>query len=535
MLSQQILVLREVREPEVQQHRQLLAEVLVALSSSQRQVLLRGGLGFGFLGLLQLGVERLFSHHHDLIHDLFHDFVQRLALGEVTVLLRDHLKHGLDQEVNLLFDGLNGFDECHGFDGRDELNGFDIDSFDGLGDADVSPDLVAEADGVASLHAEEGGVAAGCSGSSQLDFPGVVGLGLDHLGKRHVDGAHLVAGSLQEDDVHGPGSLAGVAEGPLLLENGAGQHLVLVADALLHEAAHVAGCFLLGLLGFLSLLHLLLQRLANHLIKRLGGGGVLTDQLSGRLVGLANLEQRVFSVNAERLTGLAEVKVGADGAHVAHASNRRGLTDVALESRMLLRLLQSVAGLFVLRVKGAELSGAVVSDLFAHQLGNRAEALCREDASGIAFAAGQTLLVDLGALAFEALDGLAGQFVRVRVGHNELATGLSLRYCDLEGLVALAGRFNGDAVAASFLGGDSTLTVGHCGVQLGVGVMVCELDFGGQHGGVDSRHELSNSAHVYCRDGVAAASHLFDDWTVNRQSCGGNILDRLGEVFEIRN
>lgn len=108
---------------------------------------------------------------------------------------------------------------------------------DWLLNKNAAPDLVAEADVVASSHAEVGKILAFCLRGDEADGPLVLLLGNNLSSDRDWCAAKLIAVGLDQDDVLWPGGLAIVAHDPRLGEVNAWCNLELVREALLDKAA----------------------------------------------------------------------------------------------------------------------------------------------------------------------------------------------------------------------------------------------------------------------------------------------------------
>ena len=193
---------------------------------------------------------------------------------------------------------------------------------------------------------------------------------------------------MQKLGANGPGRFSVVAHPEGLAEDVSAGDLVLVREALLDEASGVANVLglrchtlpsvaLLCLSGWLRLLgH------AHHLAPE------LADQLFGGLGWLADLEKRVLSVDTVLLALLAEVRVRADGAHVANADDRVSLAAIADDSFVAGLLLLGRLVIKIVDEHLAEAGVAVILNFLANDLGDSRELLGYEGASSIALAAG---------------------------------------------------------------------------------------------------------------------------------------------------
>lgn len=84
---------------------------------------------------------------------------------------------------------------------------------------DITPDLVAESDVVASLHTEVGSVLANAMRGFETDLPSVLLVGFnDATALDRPLSAHFVTTCLVERDIFGPSSLSTVTVSPSLGE-----------------------------------------------------------------------------------------------------------------------------------------------------------------------------------------------------------------------------------------------------------------------------------------------------------------------------
>lgn len=124
------------------------------------------------------------------------------------------------------------------------------------------------------------------------------------------DTVHVVTVGLDEEGIHGPGSLTIVAEGPGLSENFSRVDDVLVTEALLDEAAGILDEVLLLLDGSLLLLRLFNRDLRGFSMR--GNTGVLADE-AGRGHGrVSDLEHGTIRIDTLSFTCLTEIVIGVD-------------------------------------------------------------------------------------------------------------------------------------------------------------------------------------------------------------------------------
>lgn len=251
-----------------------------------------------------------------------------------------------------------------------------------------------------------------------------------------------------------PAGLAVVAHPPRLAEHLTAEDFLFVWETLLDEASgvtHVLGLFSSGCLPLPCMDFLLsgswlwlswpLLRWLHHLAL------VLADEFLGCLASLANLKEWVLGVHSVLLTILAEVGIGADGAHVADTNDGASIAAVADNLLMAGLLLLLVLVLQIVDEHLAEAVVAVLLDFLTNDGGDSGELLADESACAVALAAWEALLVHLSAIALDARDFLEVFGVVLVGGHQEVAgdVGLLHQNFHLTGLVLHVGD---DTIAA---------------------------------------------------------------------------------------
>jgi hypothetical protein len=140
---------------------------------------------------------------------------------------------------------------------------------------------------------------------------------------------------------------------------------------------------------------------------------VLADDLLRGLFNLSDLDKGVLAGNAVLFAGLAEVGVGADRALITDSLNRVGIASVTGDPFMDNLALLNLLFLEVVKEHLAEGVLAVLLDLLTHDGGNSGQLLRDKSALSVALAAGESLLVDLGAVTLDACNFLKVIFVIV--------------------------------------------------------------------------------------------------------------------------
>jgi hypothetical protein len=111
-----------------------------------------------------------------------------------------------------------------------------INNFRGLNE-DVSPDLVSKAIVVASDHAEVALEATFFLRSSELNFPSVFVILVDHSIEKDGGGVHVITVGLDEKSIFRPVGISIVAEGPGLLDFLTRIDNLFVTEAFFHKTA----------------------------------------------------------------------------------------------------------------------------------------------------------------------------------------------------------------------------------------------------------------------------------------------------------
>mmetsp|Transcript_15956 Transcript_15956/g.21735 ORF Transcript_15956/g.21735 Transcript_15956/m.21735 type:complete len:501 (+) Transcript_15956:367-1869(+) len=373
---------------------------------------------------LLVGGSRLAEHLR-----LFH----LLVSGSNLLILNHHLD-GLGSLQSRVLD--------HDGDGRLDY---------GIDAEDVARDLVAELDST-RLQAEECRVATLLLGCLALNGELESGTGGDILAQSDNLGVHAVARSLHELSAGGPCGLTVVAHPPGLAEDVTADDLVLVREALLDEAGRVTDLLLsrrlrlsLALPTMVIRIHLEVLLLNRHASSSTLGE-VLTDKLGGGLRRLANLKERVF-VDTLALTGGAVVGVGLDRAHVADAFNGVCVTAIADDFFVNSFLLFNQFLGHVVLEKALEAREAVIFDLLADKRRHGGKLTRDKSAAAVALAAGEALLVHLGAVALDAGDLLETLGLLVVRGNEQVASHIRVLHLHLH-LGGLVLHLLDDAVAA---------------------------------------------------------------------------------------
>jgi hypothetical protein len=238
----------------------------------------------------------------------------------------------------------------------------------------------------------------------------------DHLGR------DVISRSLDKHGALRPGGLAVVAHPPGLAENGANEHLVFVRETFFDKAGRVAHIlwFNLGRLR-IPLPRVNISRLGLGLLS-LGSSWllvsielvalVLADDLLRSLFDFSDLDHGVLAArNTILFAGFTEVSVRTDRAHITDSLNRVGITSVTDDFFMDNLALLLLLFLDVVEEHVAESFLTVILDLLAHDRCYSGELLRDKSALSIALAAGESLLVDLGAVTLDASNLLKVIFV----------------------------------------------------------------------------------------------------------------------------
>jgi hypothetical protein len=135
---------------------------------------------------------------------------------------------------------------------------------------------------------------------------------------------------------------------------------------------------------------------------------VLADDLIRGLFNLSDLDHGVLACSAILFAGLAEVGVSTNSALITDSLNRLGIASITNDPFMDNLALLDLLFLEVVKEHLAELVLAVLLDLLAHDGGNSGQFLRNKSALSVAFAAGESLLVDLGSVTLD-----AGNFLKV--------------------------------------------------------------------------------------------------------------------------
>ena len=130
---------------------------------------------------------------------------------------------------------------------------------------------------------------------------------------------------------------------------------------------------------------------------------VLADDLPRGLFNFSDLDEGVLAAgNTVLFAGLAEVGVGTDRAHITDSLNRVGIASVTGDPFVDNLTLLDLLFLEVIKEHRAEGVLTVILDLLAHNGGNSRQLLRNESALSVALAAGESLLVYLGAVTLDA-------------------------------------------------------------------------------------------------------------------------------------
>ena len=171
-------------------------------------------------------------------------------------------------------------------------------------------------------------------------------------------------------------------------------------------------------------------------------GKVLADQLVRGLLRLADLKERVLVVDAIAYTLLAEVGVSADGTHVADTTDGISFTAIANDFLVNNVVLLLILELEVFLKHFSEASVAVLLDLLANDASQVSQLAGYDGTTAFTLAAGQTLLVNLGAVALEAGELLEAFGIILITGDKQVTCDVSVLDLDLHlrGLVLRLGN-----------------------------------------------------------------------------------------------